>query len=187
MRLSNMKILFNKSIDFLKKHAPKIASFIFVAITTLVIVLTYLDREKQELSFIVEATDKVMDLESAPSLTDLKVTVGDKDIKVLYLLKAKIQNTGNKAIQLEDLYEQKISLATQDMSTVIVSLYPEQEPYFRSTQYGYYNHSLFLKPDLLNPDDFIQLYIYFTQEGDIKLPVFETSIINGVTKTIDNR
>ena len=181
-----------KLFNFIKKYSSKLPYFNILTIAIAIVVAgssvwTHWSKDRQELSFIVESTKKVVDLEKGDMTGDLSLTYGGEEIKELYLLEAKIKNTGNKAIQLEDLYDQEIAFSAQDMTTKFIHMSSEQVPYYRGCSFSQYPYQLYLKPDLLNPGDYLELFIFFTQEGDIKLPVFETSIINGVTRTIDNR
>ena len=56
-----------------------------------------------------------------------------------------------------------------------------------SVRFRKYIHFLYLEPDYLNPNDFIKLYIYFTQEGDVKPLEFQTDIVEGKVFTKDLR
>lgn len=174
-------------LQFIKRNSSRFISILIAIVGVSVAVLTYVNKDKKELSFIIESTKKIVDLESTPSLTELKIIVGDKEIKVLHVLELKIKNTGNKAILLDDLYDEQIAIATQDETTTFITFDIRQVPYYRSCSFKRYDNFIYLTPDLLNPRDYIELFIFFTQDGDFKTPVFETSIIDGCTKVIDNR
>ena len=155
-------------------------------IVSIIAVLTFKGKDKKEISFIIESAEKVVDLKNVPSIQDLSISIGDTKIKELYFLKAKIKNTGNQAIELKDFYEEKISLTVQDTTTKFVSFDLDLEPSFRSCQFSTSPYFIALQPALLNPEDYISIYITFTQDGKIKLPLFETSVINGTTNLIDH-
>jgi hypothetical protein len=170
---------------FVNKVFLTIFSVLTTTIITLITVLSFTKKETKEVSFIIDSVEKIASL-NIPALQELSIPVGDEKIKELYFLNAKIKNTGTQAVRLEDFYEERISITTQDNSTKFVTFSLDLTPYYRSCQFRSYPHSISLEPDLLNPGDYISVYLSFTQKGKVMLPIWETSIINGNTVVVNN-
>ncbi|NQZ78473.1 MAG: hypothetical protein HRT61_20535 [Ekhidna sp.] len=171
---------------FIIKHYHHLFTLIFGAVSATIITMTYLGRDRMELTFSIQSTKKIVDLEGTPAISNLSISYGEEEIKVLYVMDIKIQNTGNQVILLENFYDKQVAIWAPDEKTTFITFNTETSG-LTGIGFSKYDHFIYLEPDYLNPNEYINLYIFFTQEGEPKTPDFRTSLIGGEVIIIDNR
>jgi len=146
-------------------------------------IIYYFSRERKELTFTIESSYVIVDL-TKPRLSDLSIKYADIDIKQLYAIECRIENTGTKELTEEDFLDGvKILL---DRTGKLITIDVDSHPQSISWDFEKDMYYVRLHPDLLNPNEFAKLTLFYSNDSikNFGNPEIDARITNGTVKTI---
>ncbi|NOS93670.1 MAG: hypothetical protein HOP30_17265 [Cyclobacteriaceae bacterium] len=117
-------------------------------------------------------------------LEKLSISYDSFKVTQLYMIECKIENTGNKELTPDDFLDEIIIDVDRigKILTVNLDLYPAN----MSSDFGYKLYYMRLKPDMLNPNDYIIATLFYSCDtSDFNPPIINSRIKNGEIKTIN--
>ena len=156
-----------------------------IAIIGIAVTLTiyFLQDKKKEITFSIEGQIALVDFQSIKS-DSITIKYGDIDVKNLFKIELKIENTGNTAILKSDLIDSlqiKLGKSSKLIDFTINSIPKKMVVYSKKEI-----NSLIIQPDLINPNDNLKINLYYTSNDQKpSLPKFEPRIVDGYYKYID--
>jgi len=183
MSLDNIKLKGKEETKNILKNIFKFSNVIAIGGVVVTIFLFYVSEKKKELTLSVDSYISLLDKDRL-SGSGIKIYFDSLSVNNLYKVNYSITNTGDVAITKNDLLNDfKISF---DTTSVLLKYDIDKFPNSLKTNDKIINNSISLSPDLLNPEDKINLNIYYTTNKFSSLPKTDSRLIDGKIITSEN-
>ena len=162
------------------KNFKYLISLIIPAIVAFIIY--YLSITKKEILIDQRISYKICDLTPFQTTDFYKYNseLGNK----LFATYLRIENTGNKSISYTDFEDSSLEISLTK-SNLILAIKPDVSHPKIDPNVTHDSHTIRLRPDLLNPGDYINLYVYFRNDTTTRFDISSfTRLIDGKIKII---